>query len=152
MRDLRTLLLALCIALLCAVFVPGARASVYPTSHSAALIAAPYMQVPATPNAADSNATNAQADQPSQASIDPATSEDSQQPANTDPSHATQSQSAPSADQSQATQPQSTPSTSADDSNKQLPKTASPTPLIGLIGMLSLAAALGLRQFAKHVS
>jgi cytoskeletal protein RodZ len=152
MRDLRTLLLALCTALLCAVFVPGARTSVYPTDHSVALIAAPYTQVPVTSNDADSNAANAQADQPSQASIDPATSEDSQQPANTDPSQATQSQSAPSTDQSQATQPQSMPSTSPDDSSKQLPKTASSTPLIGLMGMLSLAAALGLREFAKKVS
>jgi LPXTG-motif cell wall-anchored protein len=149
MRDLRTFLLVLCTALACAVFVPGAKASDHPTSHSVALIAAAYAQVPATPN--DSSATNAQADQPSQANMDTAAPEDSPQRASTDQSQATPSQPASSTDQSQA-QSQATPSTSPDDSDKQLPKTASSTPLIGLIGILSLATAFGLRQFAKRVS
>jgi hypothetical protein len=111
MRVLRTLLPALCTALLCATFIPRARAGV--------LAAPAYTNVPTVPN---------------------------------DQSQATQPQAAPSTDQSQASQPQTLPSTSPDKSNEELPKTASPTPLIGLIGMLSLAAALGLRQFARRLS
>ena len=150
MRDLKTLLLVSCTAFVFAVFVPGARASGSPASHLDAVVASAYTQVPATP--ADSNTSNAQADQPLQSNMDTATPEDSQQPVSTDQSQATHPQSAPSADQSQAPRSQTTPSTSPDDSDKELPKTASSTPLIGLIGMLSLAAAFGLRQFAKHVS
>jgi len=144
MRALRTLLPALCTALLCATFIPGARAGV--------LFAPAYTDVPAMPNDAASNATTTPADQPSQPSEVTPTSDNSQQPVSTDQSQATQPQAAPSTDRSQMSQPQTTPSTSPDDSNKELPKTASPTPLIGLIGMLSLATALGLRQFAKRIS
>jgi len=144
MRVLRTLLPALCAALLCATFVPGARAGV--------LAAPAYTNVPAVPNDAAPNATTTPADQPSQPNLATAASDDSQQPVSTDQSQATQPQAAPSTDQSQTSQPQTTPGTSPDESNKELPKTASPTPLIGLIGMLSLATALGLRQFAKRLS
>ncbi len=135
MRALRVFLLALCTALLSATFIPGARASDYPNSRAAGLVAAAYPGIPTTPNDAAPNAANTP-----------------DEPANVDQSQATQPQAAPSTDQSQVSQPQATPSTSPDESNKELPKTASPTPLIGLIGMLSLAAALGLRQFAKRMS
>jgi len=140
MRALKTFLLALCIALLGTMFIPGARAGV------------PYTDVPAIPSDSASIAANTPGDQPSQVNPADATSEDSQQPVKADQSQATQPQAAPSTDRSQAAQPQTAPSPSADQSNQELPKTASPTPLIGLIGMLSLGAALGLRQLAKRVS
>ena len=245
MRDFRTLLLALCTALLCAIFVPGARAGAwekttiatfgapvevpgqvlpagtyvfkladspsdrhivqiwnqdqdhliatiqaipdyrpqpsgvpvfnfeerpgnspmalrewfYPgdyygqefvySGRPAELAAAAYTSSPAAPSSAASSATDTSVNQPPPSDEN---SNQSQQSAATDQSQATQSQIAPSTDQSQATQSPTTPSTSSDDSNKQLPKTASSTPFIGLIGMLSLAAALGLKQFAKRIS
>lgn len=148
MRDLRTPLLAVCTALLCAIFVPCARASDHPTSRAVGLIASAYVQVPSMPNDAAPNTTNTP-DQSDQANISP---DQSQQPVSNDQSQATQPQAVPSAAQSQATQPQATQGTSPDEANKELPKTASPTPLIGLIGMLSLTVAFGLRQFAKRLS
>jgi len=44
------------------------------------------------------------------------------------------------------------PSTTTTDTTKELPKTASTTPLIALLGMLSLGGGLGLKLFAKRVS
>jgi hypothetical protein len=117
------------------------------SGRPAELAAATYPSVPTTPNSAAASTTDSSVSQP------PPSDENRdqlQQSAVTDQNQATQPQASPNTDQ--ATQSQTTPSTSSDDSKKQLPKTASSTPLIGLIGMLSLAAALGLRQFAKRVS
>jgi len=62
------------------------------------------------------------------------------------------------ADVSQAQQPQGTESAtpaqnpSGTDQNEKLPKTASPFPLIGLIGVLSLVSAAGLRLAARKAT
>ena len=133
-------------------FYPGdyyGQEFVYSESRPAELAAAAYTSAPAAPSSAASRATDTSLNQPPPSDEN---SNQSQQSTATDQSQATQSQAAPSKDQSQATQSPTTSSTSSNDSNKQLPKTASSTPFIGLIGMLSLAAALGLKQFAKRIS
>jgi hypothetical protein len=62
-------------------------------------------------------------------------------------------------DQTQTTQSQTTPNTSTttsgtsrDQSDEELPKTASTTPLIALIGILLLGGALGLKALVSRVS
>jgi hypothetical protein len=54
-------------------------------------------------------------------------------------------------DQSTTTQPQTSPATSNTEA-KELPKTASSTPLIELMGMLSFGAAFGLWLLSKRIS
>ncbi len=64
-----------------------------------------------------------------------------------------------STDQTQTTQSQTTPNPSSttsgpskDQADKELPKTASTTPLIALIGILLLGGALGLKTLASRLS
>jgi len=68
-----------------------------------------------------------------------------EQPATEEPAPAV-AQNTPSAEQSQ------TPVSSPAPAQKELPKTASSTPLIGLVGMLLLGGAFGLRAFAERRS
>jgi hypothetical protein len=68
----------------------------------------------------------------------------------TDPALLAQAQQPPpSAREGATTPPRPSPMPATDDA-EELPATASPAPLLGLMGFLSLGAAFGLRRFAKR--
>ncbi len=76
-----------------------------------------------------------------------------------EPAPADEAQSSQNPNQDRANQTQTTPDTSTttstpatDQSDKELPKTASSTPLIALIGILLLGGALGLKTLLLRVS
>jgi len=116
---------------------------VYPKTRATQLAVASNTNVPEMSNDVNTTETNEETSRQNLAQTTVAVATPSEQPQTAQE----QPQPMPTAE------PHTTPTPQPErQEREELPKTASPMPLVGLIGILSLAVGFGLRLFSKRVS
>src|ERR1700680_419014 len=127
-------------------FYPGdnfGQEFVYPKTRATQLAVASNTNVPEMSNDVNTTETNEETSRQNLAQTTVAVATPSEQPQTAQE----QPQPMPTAE------PHTTPTPQPErQEREELPKTASPMPLVGLIGILSLAVGFGLRLFSKRVS